>query len=70
METVQFKTNIKCSGCIAAVTPVLNEVAGQDNWEVDLLSPDKLLVVSTDKAGKEQIQQAIEKAGYKAEAVA
>ncbi len=70
METVQFKTNIKCSGCIAAVTPVLNEVAGQDNWEVDLRSPDKLLVVSTDKAGKEQIQQAIEKAGYKAEAVA
>ncbi|MFX1705685.1 heavy-metal-associated domain-containing protein [Chitinophaga sp. CC14] len=70
METVQFKTNIKCSGCIAAVTPVLNEVAGQDNWEVDLQSPDKLLVVSTDKAGKEEIQQAIEKAGYKAEAIA
>lgn len=70
METVQFKTNIKCSGCIAAVTPVLNELAGADNWEVDLQSPDKLLVVATDKAGKAQIQQAIEKAGYKAEAVA
>jgi len=69
METVQFKTNIKCSGCIATVTPVLNEVAGQDNWEVDLQSPDKLLTVSTDKAGKEAIQHAIEKAGYKAQAL-
>lgn len=69
METVQFKTNIKCSGCIATVTPVLNEVAGQDNWEVDLQSPDKLLTVSTDKAGKKEIQQAIEKVGYKAEAL-
>jgi len=69
METVQFKTNIKCSGCIATVTPVLNEVAGQDNWEVDLQSPDKLLTVSTDKAGKEEIQHAIEKAGYKAQAL-
>ncbi|MCF6404840.1 heavy-metal-associated domain-containing protein [Chitinophaga filiformis] len=70
METVQFKTNIKCSGCIATVTPVLNEVAGQDNWEVDLQSPDKVLTVSTDKAGKEEIQQAIAKVGYKAEALA
>ncbi|RBL91930.1 heavy-metal-associated domain-containing protein [Chitinophaga flava] len=69
METVQFKTNIKCSGCIAAVTPALNEVAGQDNWEVDLQSPDKVLTVSTDKVVKEEIRQAIEKAGYKAEAL-
>lgn len=69
METVQFKTNIKCSGCIATVTPGLNEVAGQDNWEVDLQSPDKVLTVSTDKADKKAIQQAIEKAGYKAEAL-
>ncbi|SFE84857.1 Copper chaperone CopZ [Chitinophaga sp. CF118] len=69
METVQFKTNIKCSGCIATVTPVLNDLAGQDNWEVDLQSPDKVLTVSTDKAGKKEIQQAIEKAGYKAEAL-
>ncbi len=70
METVQFKTNIKCSGCIATVTPVLNELAGQDNWEVDLLSPDKVLTVSTENANEAQIKQAIEKAGYKAEALA
>lgn len=67
METVQFKTNIKCSGCIAAVTPVLNELAGEDNWEVDLLSPDKVLTVSTDKADQQQIKKAIEEKGYKAE---
>lgn len=67
METVQFKTNIKCSGCIAAVTPVLNELAGKDNWEVDLLSPDKVLTVSTDKANQQEIKKAIEEKGYKAE---
>jgi copper chaperone len=70
METAQFKTNIKCSGCIATVTPVLNELVGQDNWEVDLQSPDKILTVSTDQAGEQQIKQAVEKAGYKAEPVA
>jgi len=67
METVQFKTNIKCSGCIATVTPVLNELVGEDNWEVDLQSPDKILTVSTEQAGKQEIKQAIEKAGYRAE---
>lgn len=67
METAQFKTNIKCSGCIATVTPALNEVAGADNWEVDLQSPDKILTVSADAVDKSQIRQAIEKAGYKAE---
>lgn len=67
METVQFKTNIKCSGCIEKVTPVLNEVAGEDNWEVDLQSPEKRLTVSADAVNAQQIKQAIEKAGYLAE---
>ena len=70
METAQFKTNIKCSGCIATVTPVLNQLVGEDNWEVDLQSPDKILTVSTEQAGKQEIKEAIEKAGYRAETVA
>ena len=70
METVQFKTNIKCSGCIATVTPTLNDLVGQDNWKVDLQSPDKILTISTDDANTQEIKQAVEKAGYKAEPVA
>lgn len=70
METIQFKTNIKCSGCIATVTPVLNEVAGTDNWKVDLQATDKTLTVSGDTVNVPVIQQAIEKAGYKAELIA
>jgi copper chaperone CopZ len=70
MEKVQFKTNIKCSGCVATVTPALNELVGKDKWEVDLQSADKILTVSTEQAGTEEIKKAVEKAGYKAEAVA
>jgi copper chaperone CopZ len=69
METLQFKTNIKCSGCIAKVTPELDKAAGPENWEVDLLSPDKVLTVSADEVTAEKIRQAIEKAGYHAEAL-
>jgi copper chaperone len=66
METIQFKTNIKCSGCIATVTPFLNAVAGEDNWEVDIQNPDKVLTVSTEKANNTDIKKAVEKAGYQA----
>lgn len=68
MKTLKFKTNIKCSGCVATATPYLNEVAGEDNWEVDLQSPDKTLVVASDKPVSEaDIIGAMQKAGYKAE---
>lgn len=70
METVQFKTNIKCSGCIAAVTPALNEVAEEGKWQVDLGSADKVLTVSVEKEHEqEEIKKAIEGAGYKAEEI-
>jgi copper chaperone len=48
MKTIQFKTNIKCSGCVATVTPGLNKTAGENNWTVDLQSPDKVLTVSAE----------------------
>jgi copper chaperone len=65
METVKFKTNIKCANCIATVTPFLNEAVGEGNWQVDIKDPKKLLTVETSAAQK--VRQAIEKAGYKAE---
>jgi copper chaperone len=69
METVKFKTNIKCSGCVAGVTPALNEVAGEHNWEVNLQTTDRILTVTTDKANQQQIKEAVERAGYRAEVI-
>lgn len=65
MNTLKFKTNIKCGNCIATVTPFLNEAVGEGNWEVDVKDPKKVLTVST--ATVDTVRQAIEKAGYKAE---
>ena len=66
MDTIQFKTTIKCSGCVSKATPFLNEALGEDNWEVDYTNPSKVLtVVGAQDAAK--VIQAVEKAGYKAE---
>jgi copper chaperone len=70
MKTLQFKTNIKCSGCVAKSTPFLNEAVGEDNWEVDVQNPEKVLTIATDaKVDEQAVIQAVEKAGFKAEAI-
>jgi copper chaperone CopZ len=68
METTKFKTNIKCSGCVANVTPFLNEAVGENNWEVDYNDPSKVLKV-VGETDNEKVIKAIEKAGYKAEKI-
>ena len=74
-EQLRFKTNIKCGGCVATVTPFLNDIEQIDGWNVDTASPDKILTVQTtarrpddDRIG-EVVTRAIEKAGFKAEPI-
>lgn len=68
METLKFKTTIKCSGCIEKATPFLNEAVGKDNWEVDVTDTRKVLtIVNEKKIAAEAIIKAVQDAGYKAE---
>ena len=70
METLKFKTNIKCGGCIAAVTPHLNKLSGIEKWEVDTQNPDKILTVEGKQGiDTDQIIHTLEEAGYKAEKI-
>lgn len=70
METLKFKTTIKCSGCVSKVTPVLNETVGEDNWEVDIQAPDKILTIASEnQINPTDVVKAIEGAGYKAESI-
>ena len=67
METIKLKTNIKCGGCIATVTPFLNQSVGEGNWQVDTQNPDKVLTVNADGVTAETVKAAVGQAGYKAE---
>ncbi|GAB3921347.1 heavy-metal-associated domain-containing protein [Mucilaginibacter myungsuensis] len=70
METLKFKTNIKCGGCIAAVTPSLNGLAGIEKWEVDTANPEKILTVQAQsEVTPEQIVGTLKEKGYIAEKI-
>ncbi|MFH1120162.1 MAG: hypothetical protein V1775_10070 [Bacteroidota bacterium] len=67
MEVIKFKTNLKCNGCISAVTPFLDAVEGLGSWEVDLTTPDRVMNAKVDSEGSiASIITAFENAGYKA----
>jgi copper chaperone len=67
MSTKTFKTNIHCSGCLAKATPFLDRTAGEDNWDLDLQNPDKILTVISEDADPDKIELAVKEAGYVAE---
>jgi len=68
MSTIKFKTNIKCSACVAKVTTPLNETVGEGKWSVDLNNPSRILSVEGE-LNEEKMKEALEKVGYKAERV-
>lgn len=68
MENKTFKTNIKCEGCLAKVTPHLNESVGEGKWQVDLNNPAKTLRILADSSAT-IVKAAVEKAGFKAEEI-
>ena len=70
METLKFKTNIKCGGCIATVTPALDTLEGVAKWEVDTANPDKILTVeSANGLTANEVISALKTKGYNAEKI-
>ena len=46
-----FKTNLKCSGCVAAIHDTMEKDPNIINWKVDLEHEEKLLIIEA-KAAK------------------
>lgn len=69
MDTLKFKTNINCSGCLSKVTPFLNEEKDIQKWEVNLESENRVLTVETSKLNAEEVKNTVQKAGFNAEVI-
>jgi copper chaperone CopZ len=63
-----FKTNINCGGCIASVTPALNQIDEIESWSVDTENPEKILSVELeDNTDSQCIIDAVSSAGFRIE---
>lgn len=69
INTLTFKTNINCSGCVAQVKPVLDASKGINEWNVDTTSADKVLTIKSSDVSKDEIIDAITRAGFKIESL-
>lgn len=69
MEQYQFRTNINCSGCVAKITPVLNNKEEIKEWNVDTANPSKVLTVKTGSLNEDEVKEIVAKAGFKAESL-
>jgi copper chaperone len=68
MTTLKFKSNIKCTGCLAKVSPLLDAETSIEKWEVDIFTPAKVLTITTEETDVDKITKLVEdtvgKAGF------
>lgn len=62
--SLQFKTNLNCESCVAAVKPFLDDVPNISDWEVDTTTSDKILTVTGDNISLSSVTTAVAKAGF------
>jgi copper chaperone len=64
-QNLQFKTNINCGGCVAAVKPHLDKTVGIGQWEVDIDNKEKILTVKSASSSVQEVMDTVQKAGFK-----
>jgi copper chaperone len=69
METLKFKTNINCGGCIAKITPFLDDALLANQWEIDTTNPQKILTVKANDITASDVIKIVADAGFKAEKI-
>jgi len=71
MKSIQFKTNIKCNGCIDSIKPSIDAIKEIKSWKVFLDVQEKTLEVDYENISEDKIsiavQNAVTKAGYNIE---
>jgi len=68
MKSIQFKTNLKCNGCVNAIKPNIEAIKEIKSWRVFLDVQEKTLEVDFENSTEDEIanavQKAVKEAGY------
>ena len=69
MNTLKFKTNVRCDNCKAKIKPFLDDKSNIKKWDVDLTIPERILTVEGEDVTPDEVKDALSKAGYVAEII-
>jgi len=69
MEIIKFKTNVESQEALSIVAPYLDKQEQISKWNLDTASEDKVLSVSGKELNPQAIEDAVGRAGYKAEII-
>ncbi len=64
-RTINFRTNLNCKVCVAAVKPFLDNEPSISSWDVDVSAKDKTLIVRGEDVSSAVVRDAVAKAGFK-----
>jgi copper chaperone len=69
MLTSEYKTSLKCGGCVERITPDMNALEGIVKWDVDLTKPVKILKVDSTEDKEAEIVRILKEKGYTCEKI-
>ena len=65
--SLEFKTNLNCGSCVAAVKPFLDNIPQITDWHVDTAATDRTLTVRGETVSPDSVREAVAQAGFHAE---
>jgi hypothetical protein len=65
MTTRQYKTNLNCGSCVAAVKPYLDAEPAIHHWDVNTASSDKILTVAGEGVSSGRVSELVGQAGFR-----
>ena len=67
MKIFEFKTSLKCSGCVEKITHDMNALEGVVKWDVDLTKPMKVLKVESLMDNDADVKRILNNIGFTCE---
>jgi copper chaperone len=64
MQTLKFKTSLKCNGCKNNLHPYLDNIKEVLSWNIDLDHPDKILEINVENINIEHLLEKLKPSGY------
>jgi len=68
MQTLKFKTSLKCNGCVNAIKPSIDTIKEIKSWRVFLDVQDKTLEVDFENSSESEminaVKDAVRNTGY------